>query len=59
MKNHIKQEGMWWKWIESCDRCVRNTEPNEEIYKQILAMREEATPSIKPEPRKKRIENAE
>lgn len=21
MKNHIKQEGMWWKWIESCDRC--------------------------------------
>ena len=21
MKNHIKQEGMWWKWIETCDRC--------------------------------------
>lgn len=21
MKNHIKQENMWWKWIESCDRC--------------------------------------
>lgn len=38
---------------------VRNTESNEEIYKQILAMREEATPPIKPEPRKKRIENAE
>lgn len=21
MKNHIKQEGMWWRWIETCDRC--------------------------------------
>lgn len=21
MKNHIKQEDMWWKWIETCDRC--------------------------------------
>lgn len=21
MKSHIKQESMWWKWTESCDRC--------------------------------------
>lgn len=39
MKNHIKQEGMWWRWIEICDRCgsvIRNhntrstNEPNKE-----------------------------
>lgn len=39
MKNHIKQEGMWWRWIETCDRCgsvIRNhntqstNEPNTE-----------------------------
>lgn len=39
MKSHIKQEGMWWKWTESCDRCggvireynVRSTnKPNKE-----------------------------
>lgn len=45
------------EWAECRAHYVRNTEPNEEIYQKILAMREEATPPIKPEPRKKRIEN--
>lgn len=47
------------EWAECRAHYVRNTEPNEEIYQKVLAMREEATPPIKPEPRKKRIENAE
>lgn len=21
MKTDIKQNGMWWSWIESCDKC--------------------------------------
>ena len=23
MKSHNKQEGMWWRWTESCDKCGR------------------------------------
>ena len=23
MKTDIKREGMWWSWVEHCDRCGR------------------------------------
>lgn len=41
-------------------RCkyIQHDEPNEEIYKQVLAMREERTPVIKPLTRKQKEEMA-
>lgn len=45
------------EWAECRAHYVQNTEPNDEIYKQVLEMRKEPTPPIKPEPRKKRFEN--
>ena len=45
------------EWAECRAHYVKNDEPNEEIHKQVLAMRPEATPPIKPTPRKKKIEN--
>ena len=46
------------EWAECRAHYVQNTEPNEKIYHYVLEeMMKEPIPPIKPEPRKKRIEN--
>lgn len=43
------------EWMERRAHYVKNSEPNEEVYQNVMSLRSEPTPPIKPEPKKKRL----